>query len=254
MQLPILARKSTHYLLITGIVAVFAFVPVNRESNAMVVFDPTNFMANIEQYYTDVEKLKTAYDQLNTEYQQLQQLYVQVQALTSKAGWERYLSQYANRLPMNSDDLQRMLEAGYNPGDADSVDKYKAKYANRYRPLTQQQVARSPTDRNWVVYQDINGTTQAALAMADETYDKNIAEYKTFIQQNQGNIGATEDLKSSVDLNNSMLNMMMRMQVDQLTIANQLLRLSAQQGNQDLNAMAVNAEFAGLGNTTMARK
>lgn len=244
MKVPFLARKTTHYLLIAGTVFVLMTGVFRRDAYGMVVFDPTNFMANIEQYYTDVEKLKTAYDQLNALYRQIQTAEAQLNALTSKNGWQQLVTNRPSWLPKSYDDTQHMLDAGYNPGDADDVGRYRQKYDATFRPLTQQQVSRSPNDRNWVVYQNTVANTSNAMATSQKLFE-NIAQYDKTLQAIQPTLGATDDLKSSVDLTNTLLYQSMAMQLDSMRAMQQQLQMAAVNQNQDLNAMAVNTEFAG---------
>lgn len=244
MQNNILARKSTHYLLMLLSVAALTMAPmVKRDAHAIggVVFDPTNFYANIQQFYQTVEQVRAAYAQLRS-------LEAQLNAMTSQNSWSRYLTQKPEWLPASNDETQKMIEAGYNPGDQGDVNAFnqaKVKYANKYRPLKPSQVSKNVTDRNWVAYEDLTGSTQAAVAMTDALYDDQMKKHEKFIEESRGLLDTASDLKASVDLNNSMLHQSMQIQIDQLKISNQMLRMAAMESNEKLSGMAVNAEFAG---------
>jgi hypothetical protein len=250
MEKTLLARKTTHYLLMALTVATLTVAPMlKRDAHAIggVVFDPTNFYANLNTYYQKIEQLRTAYAQLETLYSQLRAAEAQLNAMTSKSYWSRYLTQRPDWLPRTNDETQQMIEAGYNPGDQGDLNAFRLaqkKYASRYPALTQTQVSKNPSDRNWVAYNELKGSTDTSLAMAEALHDKQIAEYKDFLKENANRLDTTDDLKASVDLNNAMLQQSMAIQLDQLIISNQQLRMAALESNQNLNSMALNAEFS----------
>lgn len=247
METTLLARKSTHFFLVLSTVSVLTLGTMIKTAEGIPVFDAGNFYANMNTYYQTIEQVRTAYQQLETLYSQLRAAESQLNAMTSKSYWSRYLTQRPQWLPQTNDETQQMIKAGYNPGDQGDVTAFtnaKKKYANKYPGLTQQQVSKNPTDRNWVAYEELKGGTETALGMSDELYEKRMAEYHAFLNANKDRLDTTDDLKASVDLNNLMLQQSMWMQYDQLLVSNQTLRVTALESNQNLNTMALNAEFS----------
>lgn len=140
MENTLLARKSTHYFLMFLSVAVLTVSPmIKRDAHAIggVVFDPTNFYANLNTYYQTIEQVRAAYEQIRS-------LEAQLNAMTSQSYWSRYLTQRPEWLPQTNEETQKMIEAGYNPGVQGDVNAFKIKYANKYPALTQAQVSKSP--------------------------------------------------------------------------------------------------------------
>lgn len=247
MGTTLLARKSTHYFLMLSTVTALTLGPMIKTAEGIPVFDAGNFYANINTYYQTIEQVRTAYQQLETLYSQLRAAESQLNAMTSQSYWSRYVTHRPDWLPQSNDETQQMIEAGYNPGDQGDVNAFttaKRNYANKHPGLTQQQVSKNPTDRNWVAYKELKGGSETAVAMADEIYEKEMPKYKRFLDDNKDRLDTTADLKASVDLNNAMLQQSMLMQYDQLVLSNQALRMTAFESNQNLNTMALNAEFS----------
>lgn len=247
METTLLARKGTHYFLMLSTVAVLMLGPMIKTAEGIPVFDAGNFYANMNTYYQTIEQVRAAYQQLDTLYSQLRAAESQLNAMTSQNYWQQYLTQRPGWLPRTSDETQQMIEAGYNPGDQGDVNKFneaKQRYDNKYPALTQAQVSKSASGRGWVTYDETRKSTVTSLAMSDALHDQQMAEYQDYLAENRDRLGATEDLKSSMDLTNAMLQQSMLMQLDQLRIANQTLRMAALDSNDRLTTMALNAEFS----------
>ena len=241
----VLARKVTHTALVGGIVAMLTLLPANpRDANALVggvVFDPTNFYANIQQFYQTVEQVRTAYQQLEAQYKQLN-------TMTSKSYWTEQMPQYKSWTPATWQDIQRMIEAGLNPGDAGDAEAYmqaKQRYQKRYPRLKQEQIASSENAVQWTEYTDTYDATSSALA-ATEAVQEQIKTYKQTIatlREQAAQSGASDELKASVDLTNNMLLQMLSLQLDQMQLSQHTLNMSATSANSRQAGRVVNATF-----------
>ena len=243
----VLVHKVTHTALVGGIVAMLTLLPANpRDANALVggvVFDPTNFYANIQQFYQTVEQVRAAYQQLEAQYKQLN-------AMTSKSYWTEQMPQYKSWTPATWQDIQRMIEAGFNPGDAGDAEAYaraRQRYQNRNPRLTQQQVASNENAVQWTEYQDTYNATASAAVTTEvaqdriNTYEQTIKTLREQVQQS----GASDELKASVDLTNNMLLQMVSLQLDQMKLGQHTLNMLATREGSRNSARFVNATFLG---------
>lgn len=249
---PMLAHKPMHAILTGAIVAMLALMPANpRDAHALVggvVFDPTNFYANLNTFYQTVEQVRAQYQQLEALYSQIRTLEAQLNSMTSKSYWTEQLPQYKSWTPMSWQDIQKMIEAGFNPGDGGDAEAYaraKQRHQQRYPRLTQQQVSNNENAVQWTEYQDTYDATSSALGMAEAAQEQ-IKNYELAIKTLKGQVKESETsdaLKSSVDLTNNMLLQMLSLQLDQMKLGQHTLHVLATRENSRLRGRETNAVF-----------
>src|SRR5687767_7758456 len=89
-----LRRGKYAFLTVTALL--ITSIPSAR---ALTVFDPSNFYANLQQYYQFVEQLRATYDQLDTMYHQLDYTQRQYEAMRHPNYWKQFIYRRPDWLP-----------------------------------------------------------------------------------------------------------------------------------------------------------
>jgi len=241
-------------------------------ARATVVFDPTNFYANIQQYYQFIEQLRATYDQLETMYHQLEYAERQYQAMSHPNYWKQFITRRPDWLPRNWEHTQSMLEKGYNPGDAEEVDGHDASYKKGFNqhmrdfPRVDPTLISKDTNSVRVKQYDLENKATAEAAgtsrqiheslvgvEGDETqpgYRKAIDQYAEAVKALEG----ATDMKDTLDLQASMQIMQMQMQADMMVLMQHQLQLQQAQSSRNLASTAQSAKFFGTSPVEHAKK
>lgn len=237
-------------------------------ARAIVVFDPNNFYANIQQYYQFVQQLRTMYDQLDTMYHQLEYTQRQYEAMRHPNYWKQFIYRRPDWLPRDWRYTQDMLARGLNPGDAKDVNAYDAgvlEHGRTFPAVEAKLISSNPNSRRLQQYGLENdaaakaaGASKAAYAAlsGDPAHGQRgyRAQIDDFAKQIQATAGADSDMKDVLDLQASMQVLQMQMQADTMTLVQHQLQLQYAQANRSLTSTAQSASFFGTSPLEHAKK
>jgi hypothetical protein len=237
-------------------------------SRATVVFDPTNFYANIQQYYQFIEQLRATYDQLDTMYHQLEYAQRQYEAMRHPNYWKQFIYRRPDWLPRDWRYTQNMLSQGLNPGDAKDVNAYDAgvvEHGYEFPKVKTQLISGDPNSRRVKQYEleddaaaKAAGASKAAYAALAGDPGRGVRGYREqiddFAKQIQGIADGDSDIKDVLDVQASMQVLQMQMQADTLALVQHQLQLQYAQANRNLTNTAQSATFFGTSPLEHAKK
>jgi len=237
-------------------------------ARAMVVFDPTNFFANLEQYYTTIEQLRNAYNQLDTMYHQLEYAQRQYEAMRHPNYWKQFIYRRPDWLPRDWRRTQGMLAQGLNPGDVKDANAYDAavyEHGANFPKVESKLISGDPTSRRVRQYEleddaaaKAAGASKAAYAALAGDPERGTRGYREqiddFAKQIQGIADSDSDIKDVLDVQASMQVLQMQMQADTLALVQHQLQLQYAQANRNLTNTAQSATFFGASPLEHARK
>ncbi|GEM_PF-4089671 len=237
-------------------------------ARATVVFDPTNFFANLEQYYTSIEQLRNAYNQLDTMYHQLEYAQRQYEAMRHPNYWKQFIYRRPDWLPRDWRRTQGMLAQGLNPGDAKDANVYDAavyEHGANFPKVESKLISGDPNSRRVKQYEleddaaaKAAGASKAAYVALAGDPERGTRGYREqiddFAKQIQGIADGDSDIKDVLDVQASMQVIQMQMQADTLALVQHQLQLQYAQANRNLTNTAQSATFFGTSPLEHAKK
>ncbi len=256
-------RQGKYALLAVGALLVTS-IPSAR---AMMVFDPTNFYANIQTYYSTVEQIRTLYDQLDTMYHQLETAQDQYQAMKHPNYWKQFITRRPDWLPRDWHHTQDMLGRGLNPGEARDVNAYDAavlEHGETFPKVDARLISADPNSRRVKQYELEDDAAAKAAGASRSAYTalagdpaRGVRGYREqiddFARQIQGIAGTDTDIKDVLDVQAAMQVLQMQMQADTLALVQHQLQLQYARANRNLTNTAQSAMFFGASPVEHAR-
>jgi hypothetical protein len=235
------------------------FVTAIPSARALVVFDPTNFYANIQQYYQFIEQLRATYQQLDTMYHQLTYAQRQFEAIQHPNYWKQFIYRRPDWLPRDWRHTQDMLAQGYNPGNSQDVNAYDSavlEHGQTFPKVETKLLAADPNSRRVKQYQleddaaaKAAGASKAAYASLAGDPARGVRGYREqiddFARQIADIADGDTDIKDVLDVQAAMQVLQMQMQADTLAVVQHQLQLQYAQTNRQLTGTAQSASFFG---------
>jgi hypothetical protein len=259
------ALRQGKYALLALSTLLVTSIPSAR---AFTVFDPSNFFANIQQYYQFIEQLRATYQQLDTMYHQLMYAQRQFEAMQHPNYWKQFITRRPDWLPRDWRHTQNMLNQGYNPGDAGDVNAYESavlEHGQTFPKVETRLLAGDPNSRRVKQYQleddaaaKAAGASKAAYASLAGDAERGVRGYREQIDDFARQIAAIADgdtdIKDVLDAQAAMQVLQMQMQADTLALVQHQLQLQYAQANRSLTSTAQSATFFGTSPLEHAKK